>query len=167
MPKSKSAKKILQKMKDKYGTEDGTRIFYATANKQDRDPDTFKKESFKILGNLIVESAGIIIIINQGAEATKLEDYVESILANGMAVDVHDDCMIATDCEHNAIHFPELMGSDVTELMNSVFDCADECGITTNIQVMETLGTGAIAMVPNAITSEEEDEDEDEEEDKD
>ena len=157
MPKSRSAKKILQRMKDKYGSEQGERVFYATANKQGRDPDTYKKESFKILGDLIVESAGIIIVISNGSEASDLnQHYVEKIIKNGIMVNYGGDCCIATDCEHNSIHYPDLVGCDVTELMDMVIDCAESCGFDTNIDVMETVGTGAIAMVPNALKADNE-----------
>jgi len=44
MPKTEKAKEVLQKMKDKYGEEEGERIYYATANKQGRDEKTFEKE---------------------------------------------------------------------------------------------------------------------------
>ena len=47
MPKTKSAKKVMSKMKDKYGDKEGERIYYATANKQGRDEKSFKKESFE------------------------------------------------------------------------------------------------------------------------
>lgn len=34
---------VLNKFKDQYGKEKGEKIYYATANKQDRDPETFEK----------------------------------------------------------------------------------------------------------------------------
>jgi hypothetical protein len=35
---------IIKKFQDQYGKEKGKQIYYATANKQDRNPETFKKE---------------------------------------------------------------------------------------------------------------------------
>jgi superfamily I DNA and RNA helicase len=35
---------VMQKFIDQYGEEKGKQIYYATANKQDRDPDTFHTE---------------------------------------------------------------------------------------------------------------------------
>lgn len=37
-------KEVMAKMKDQYGDEAGERVYYATANKQDRDPETFHTE---------------------------------------------------------------------------------------------------------------------------
>lgn len=34
---------VLNKFKDQYGDEAGEKVYYATANKQDRDPETFEK----------------------------------------------------------------------------------------------------------------------------
>lgn len=54
MPKTKGAKKVMAKMKDKYGDKKGEQIYYATANKQGRDEKSFKKESFEAhLDNLL------------------------------------------------------------------------------------------------------------------
>jgi hypothetical protein len=38
--------KIISKFQKKYGKKKGKNIYYATANKQGRDPETFHKESF-------------------------------------------------------------------------------------------------------------------------
>lgn len=38
-------KEVMQKFIDQYGEERGKQIYYATANKQDRDPETFHTES--------------------------------------------------------------------------------------------------------------------------
>jgi hypothetical protein len=36
-------KGVMKSFKDQYGKEQGEKIYYATANKQDRDPETFEK----------------------------------------------------------------------------------------------------------------------------
>lgn len=36
--------KIIKKFQDEYGKKKGKSVFYATANKQKRDPETFHKE---------------------------------------------------------------------------------------------------------------------------
>lgn len=36
---------VLDKFTDQYGKENGKQVYYATANKQDRNPETFKNES--------------------------------------------------------------------------------------------------------------------------
>lgn len=45
MPLEGRAKTVMRDMKDRYGDEEGERVFYATANKQGRKPETWKKES--------------------------------------------------------------------------------------------------------------------------
>lgn len=38
-------KNIIRKFQKRYGKKRGKSIYYATANKQGRDPETFRKES--------------------------------------------------------------------------------------------------------------------------
>jgi len=45
MPIKGDAKKVLKSMKDQYGDEEGERVFYATANKQKRKPETWEKKA--------------------------------------------------------------------------------------------------------------------------
>lgn len=42
--------KVLNKFKDQYGDEAGEKVYYATANKQDRDPETFEKNEESAIG---------------------------------------------------------------------------------------------------------------------
>ena len=39
--------KIIKKFQDEYGGKKGKEVYYATANKQDRNPETFEKKSSK------------------------------------------------------------------------------------------------------------------------
>lgn len=39
--------KIIKKFKKKYGSKRGKQIYYATANKQKRNPETFRKKRGK------------------------------------------------------------------------------------------------------------------------
>lgn len=48
-------KDIIKKFQDKYGKEKGKRIYYATAQAQGRDPETFKKESIESRLDMIIE----------------------------------------------------------------------------------------------------------------
>ena len=68
MPKSKSAKKAMKNFKDQYGDKKGEQIYYATAKKQNRNPDTFeKKESVcKLLDDIVVESNDGLFIVPKG-----------------------------------------------------------------------------------------------------
>jgi len=38
--------KIIKDFQDKYGKKKGKEVYYATANKENRDPETFKKKGF-------------------------------------------------------------------------------------------------------------------------
>jgi hypothetical protein len=42
---------VLNKFKDQYGKEKGEKIYYATANKQERDPETFEKNEESAIGS--------------------------------------------------------------------------------------------------------------------
>lgn len=155
MPKSKSAKSIMTKMKEKYGEEEGEKIFYAIANKQGRDPDTYKKESLTLVDNVIAESNGVMIIIPAGSMVRdQREVYVEQFLKNGVMVDVDGDCLVCSDCEHNAALYPDLIGEDITDIMDMAMAIASQIGVATNVApVTETVGTGAIAIVPAALNT--------------
>jgi len=47
MPIVGDAKKVQKSMDSQYGKEEGKRVFHATANKQDRKPETWKKKEKK------------------------------------------------------------------------------------------------------------------------
>jgi hypothetical protein len=68
MPLSKTAKGIKKKFKDKYGEKQGERFYYATANKQGRKPETFKKESITLVDDLIIDGN---IILKSGTVLEK------------------------------------------------------------------------------------------------
>lgn len=54
MPIKGDAKKVKKSMEGQYGKEEGERVFYATANKQGRKPETWKKKaSVQILTSLL------------------------------------------------------------------------------------------------------------------
>ena len=42
---------VLNKFKDQYGKKKGEEVYYATANKQDRDPETFEKNEESVIGS--------------------------------------------------------------------------------------------------------------------
>jgi len=163
MPKSKTAQKIYDSMIEKHGEEAGKRIFYATANKQNRDPDNWEvRESLKLVDNLIVEDAGVIIIIPAGSSIKdQTMVHVENIIKNGIVLDLEEDYCTACDCDHNREFHPNLIGSDIGEIMSMVMEFADDSGMNTHVvPVSETVGIGAIAMKPAALEVED-DEDED------
>lgn len=49
MPLKGDAKKVMKSMKDQYGKEKGEEVFYATANKEGRKPENWKKAAAKDL----------------------------------------------------------------------------------------------------------------------
>ena len=77
MPKTKGAKKALSKFKKQYGDKKGEQVYYATANKQDRNEKTFKKESkvnmYKLLEDLAVNhNDGSVVMIKKGTEISEM-----------------------------------------------------------------------------------------------
>jgi hypothetical protein len=46
---------VLNKFKDQYGKEKGEKVYYATANKQERDPETFEKNEEEESWDLAME----------------------------------------------------------------------------------------------------------------
>ncbi len=58
MPIKGKAKKVLKSMKDQYGDKKGEQMFYATANKQGRTPETWEKTgAAKVLVSLLQKCA--------------------------------------------------------------------------------------------------------------
>ncbi len=53
MPLNDTASKVKSSMTDQYGKEKGERIFYATANKQGRKPETWKKKACAVLSLIL------------------------------------------------------------------------------------------------------------------
>jgi hypothetical protein len=47
--------KIIKKFQDEYGKEKGKSVYYATARKQKRNPETFKKKKKKNEGYLVID----------------------------------------------------------------------------------------------------------------
>jgi sarcosine oxidase delta subunit len=45
MPIVGDAKKVKKSMEKQYGKKEGERVFYATANKEGRTPETWKKKA--------------------------------------------------------------------------------------------------------------------------
>lgn len=66
MPKTKGAKEALKNFQDQYGEEEGKRVYYATAKKQGRDPDTFQKESLKLVDDVIIEQDCKMVVLPKG-----------------------------------------------------------------------------------------------------
>ena len=64
---------VLNKFKDQYGDEKGEKVYYATANKQDRDPETFEKnEEVKESWDLAMEGTMV--------DSENRIDYLENAL---------------------------------------------------------------------------------------
>lgn len=42
-------KEVMERMKEQYGEEKGKEVYYATANEENRDPETFEKKSSDVL----------------------------------------------------------------------------------------------------------------------
>jgi len=58
MPLKGDSKKVIESMKDTYDSEQkAEEVFYATANKEDRDPETWKKEGSTVLKSVLRKRA--------------------------------------------------------------------------------------------------------------
>jgi hypothetical protein len=85
MPLSKTAKGIKKKFKDKYGEKQGERFYYATANKQGRKPETFKKESITLVNDLIINGNIILksgTVLEKNASSSVKKDTKSEELIN-------------------------------------------------------------------------------------
>ena len=94
MPFTKKAKKIRKKFKDQYGDK-GEQIYYATANKQGRKPESFEKESLITKENIVIENGNDIMIIPVGAHiienVNSIYKYLVSLSSLNESTDVNLD----------------------------------------------------------------------------
>jgi hypothetical protein len=65
---------VLNKFKDQYGKKKGEEVYYATANKQDRDPETFEKNEESAIGGWDLAMEGIRV------DSDNRVDYLENAL---------------------------------------------------------------------------------------
>lgn len=65
---------VLNKFKDQYGDKKGEEVYYATANKQDRDPETFEKNEESAIGGWDLAMEGIKV------DSDNRVDYLENAL---------------------------------------------------------------------------------------
>lgn len=159
MPLSAKSEKILNKMISKYGKKKGTSIFYATANKRGLKPETWSESKIKLVDNLIVESCGLIILISSGSDLIDYNKYfADKIIQNGIELDIANGCFV-TDCDHNIKNFPELVGHDISDIMDYVFEITDNENFITDVK-LETVSTGGIAYKPSSLENNKDDEDE-------
>ena len=66
---------VLDKFKDQYGDKKGEEVYYATANKQDRDPETFEK-------NEDVEESWDLAMEDAKVGSDNRVDYLENALGS-------------------------------------------------------------------------------------
>ena len=69
---------VLNKFKDQYGKKKGEEVYYATANKQDRDPETFEKNEESAIGSwdlAMEEDAGV------PSDTSDKLDYLEDLFS--------------------------------------------------------------------------------------
>lgn len=79
MPIQGDAKKVMASMKDQYGPEKGERIFYATANKQNRKPETWKKKACLATEYFKLAAGKPRIVEPPGVDIQKLEGVGDSV----------------------------------------------------------------------------------------
>lgn len=60
MPLKGKAKKVMKSMKDTYGSEEKAKeVFYATANKENRVPETWEKKASVVLTRVLQKHASV------------------------------------------------------------------------------------------------------------
>jgi hypothetical protein len=65
MPLNDRAAKVLREMKARYGDSEGERVFYATANKQGRTPETWSKTAMpSVTARALAKHAESVIFLN-------------------------------------------------------------------------------------------------------
>lgn len=179
MPKTKGAKKALKNFQDQYGKKKGKQIYYATANKQDRDPDTFHKESNDEIHNAI---KSIVVDWYSDPANNNKEELAEYFLEFGpesMASDildaaidsgkinVDDSGMITNLGNIGVKEFVNIVSKMVEDHVFAMFE--SKCTLKQDIFIEHNgqmitipegtilqemaVGTGAIAMVPAALGS--------------
>lgn len=106
---------VLNKFIKQYGEEKGKQIYYATANKQDRSPETFKNE-----GEHDSIGRGIEVGMNPEVEADKYEEYrqlmAQLAAEEGGEQPVKEDDTIAPQQTND----PVKLKTDVTKLMSKL-----------------------------------------------
>jgi hypothetical protein len=91
MPKSKTARKIMNKMKDKYGEKEGEKVYYATAKKQNRDEKTYKKESLKLVSDLIAETVDGMVILPAGTILEMVSTGAIAAVPNSLEIEEDEE----------------------------------------------------------------------------
>jgi hypothetical protein len=106
---------VLNKFIKQYGEEKGKQVYYATANKQDRSPETFKNE-----GEHDSIGRGIEVGMNPEVEADKYEEYrqlmAQLAAEEGGEQPVKEDDTIAPQQTND----PVKLKTDVTKLMSKL-----------------------------------------------
>jgi len=104
---------VMDKFIKQYGVEKGKQIYYATANKQDRDPEDFHMESeYDSLGR------GIESGMNPEVEADKYEEY--RALMTQLAAEEGEQEQSVKEDEANQGNDPVKLKADVERLMSKL-----------------------------------------------
>jgi hypothetical protein len=121
---------VLNKFKDQYGDKAGEKVYYATANKQDRDPETFEKnEEFDPSdsdGDGVSDCCGAPIVMGDicsdcGEHCEAEEEYVDEIPGFEGTRDALDDLGIREEVdEESAIGGWDLAMESIDELQKEL-----------------------------------------------
>jgi hypothetical protein len=123
--------KIIKNFQDKYGKEKGKQIYYATANKQNRDPETFEKsEDIKeVIKRIIRETLSEVYDHNM-----LQEDYVDGFISedyscmNGYAYRLKE-CGVDTKMNYdNGKHKLLIRRDHLPQAIDSLNNSADDLG---------------------------------------
>lgn len=121
---------VKDKFKDQYGNKAGEKVYYATANKQDRDPETFEKnEEFDPSdsdGEGLSDCCGAPIVMHDicsecGEHCEAEEEYVDEIPGFEGTRDALDDLGIREEVdEESAIGGWDLAMESIDELQKEL-----------------------------------------------
>ena len=72
--------KVIKKFQDQYGKKKGKQVFYATAKKQDRDPETFHKKGKKTTKESFEEKLNRVLEEDATWTDFSLEDHIRAFI---------------------------------------------------------------------------------------
>jgi hypothetical protein len=101
---------VKDKFKDQYGKEKGEEVYYATANKQDRDPETFEKNEESAIGGWDLAMEGSMVSSDNRAA------YLENALKHVWNMGKYG----------NDINFEGMVGSLINDLFGDEEENTDE-----------------------------------------
>ena len=120
-------KDVMGRMKDQYGNKGGEKVYYATANAQDRNPENFEKNEEMMGEN---DKASMVVDLSTGA-VIGTHDYNQGFIPNERGEQIgyrisRDIPRGARIQDEKTQEGPDFQDSELTELDQAVFDMMEE-----------------------------------------